>query len=413
MIPFFKKAKSLFSLATKSDTGVSRSLENFWVNGPRSINGSQLSENEAMKLSAVWACVNLISLTISSLPVHVYVKNKNGHDERTENHPLSSVLKTSPNFYQTSIDFWDGVNRSVELNGDAFILISRKGDGAVASLTPTDYCDMSVSESPTGEIYYRYKGKEISDRDVWHIRGIGGGKLGGISPILSAQSTLGLTKSMSDALSSLFENRLSSGPIFTAPEFFSEQQRDIFNKNIAQKYSGALNNGKPMLLEGGIAIAQAAITPKDAQIDTTMNFVVNEICRFFSIPPPLIGHPGLGTAWPTSIEQQNIMFLQRTLTPRIRRLEKSIEKNLLTPSDRARGVSVRWNIDGFLRADMASRSSAYESGLRGGWLSINDVRKMEGLPPIDGGDVPRIQMQNIPITQAINGTEDGKDKLKI
>jgi HK97 family phage portal protein len=135
----------------------------------------------------------------------------------------------------------------------------------------------------------------------------------------------------------------------------------------------------------------------------TRQFSVEEICRYFQVPPALIGHAGASTAWPTSVDQQVLMFTKFYLRRRVKRIEQAVRKQLLTPADRAAGVSVRINMDGLMRGDSASRAAFYQIMVQIGAMTINEVRKLEGRRPVAGGDEVRMQMQNIPITETGEG----------
>lgn len=155
-----------------------------------------------------------------------------------------------------------------------------------------------------------------------------------------------------------------------------------------------------MLLEGGMTWTQITINPEDAQMLESRAFSVEEIARLFGVPPHMIGHTEKSTSWGTGLEQQTLGFQKFTLRRRLKRIEQAIEKQLLTPADRAAGVTVEFNLEGLLRGDSTARAAFYQSGLQNGWTTINEVRALENLPPVEGGDVPRTQMQNVPLTQA-------------
>jgi HK97 family phage portal protein len=129
-------------------------------------------------------------------------------------------------------------------------------------------------------------------------------------------------------------------------------------------------------------------------------FSVEEICRFFGVPPHMVGHTEKTTSWGTGLEQQTLGFQKFTLRRRLKRIEMALEKQLLTARDRVEGVTIEFNLEGLLRADSKSRSEFYASGLQNGWFTINEVRALENMPPVEGGDTPRMQMQNVPITEA-------------
>jgi len=186
-------------------------------------------------------------------------------------------------------------------------------------------------------------------------------------------------------------------------EFLTKEQRDIVESRLVDKFVGSMNAGRPMVLEGGTEWKQLTINPEDAQMLQSRAFSVEEICRFFGVPPYMVGHTQTSTSWGTGLEQQTLGFQKFTLRRRLKRIEQALEKQLLTPEDRSRGVVIEFALEGLLRGDSTARAAFYGSALNSGWMTINEVRELENLPPVDGGDVPRMQSQNVPITQSPDG----------
>jgi HK97 family phage portal protein len=154
-----------------------------------------------------------------------------------------------------------------------------------------------------------------------------------------------------------------------------------------------------MILEGGTKWEQLTLAPEDAQMLESRSFSVEDVCRFFGVPPFLIGHTEKTTSWGSGIEQQTIGFQKFTLRRRLKRIEQAIQKQLLTHNERANGISVEFNLEGLLRADSAGRARFYQQMTQIGAMTINEVRDLENLPPVEGGDIPRMQMQNKPISE--------------
>lgn len=150
--------------------------------------------------------------------------------------------------------------------------------------------------------------------------------------------------------------------------------------------------GRPMLLDNKMTWTQLTINPNDAQMLESRRFSVEEICRIFGVPPHMIGHSEKSTSWGTGLEQQTLGFQKFTLRRRLKRIEQALEKQLLTPADRAAGVTIEFNIEGLLRGDSKSRSEFYQAALgdtqKPGWMVRNEVRSLENLPPIPGWDDP-------------------------
>jgi HK97 family phage portal protein len=402
------KALSAVGLQFKSDRTSEGNVQ--WADGRRSGGrsggsagnaGEVVSAQSSLGLSAVWGCANLISGTLSSLPFEAIRRTDAGIAEVATAHPLHQVIYESPNYDQTALDFWDFMNLSLELWGNAYASVVRR-DGQVTALYPVHPEAMSVRRLANGRIEYRWSdaGQSFTrlDRDVFHIRGPGGNPLGGMSTLRFGLQTFSSALAADRAAAGVFRNGLRPSGQIKFKDWLSPTEREAA-EGLVEKYQGAMNAGKPFLGEGGMEYEPISISPEDAQMLQTRQFSVEEICRFFQVPPALIGHAGASTAWPTSVDQQVLMFTKFYLRRRVKRIEQAVRKQLLTPADRAAGISARINMDGLLRGDSASRASFYQTMAQIGGLTINEIRALEGKPPVAGGDVLRLQMQNIPITE--------------
>lgn len=373
--------------------------------------GEIVTENSALHLSTVWSCVNLLGGTIASLPIEVKQRVRGtNHSEIVVDHPLGRVLGDSPNFDQTGFEFWEGIAYRLELRGNAYARKVVASDGRLISLEPIN-ADVAVTRLASGDLEYRWSedgkswvgGPEL----VFHLRGFGGHPLGGISTLAAARHAFGLSQAIERAAGSTFANGLRPSGVLAFPTFLSKENRKTAETEMVEKFAGSMNAGKPMVLEGGATWTPVTINPEDAQMLESRTFSVEDLCRFFGVPPFLVGHTSKATSFGTGIEQQMLAFLMLSLRKRLKRIEASIEKHLLTPADRALGTSVSFNIEGLLRADSAARAAFYGAMAQNGIMTINECRAREGLPPVPGGDVPRMQAQNVPITSAGIGPNGG------
>ena len=370
--------------------------------GGRSDAGEYVEECDVLALSAAWACLRLISGTIASLPLVVYRPTASGHPVVAKEHPLYRLLHRAPNPEQTVMDFWEGAIASIELKGNAIALKQRSVSGAIIGLEPMAWDHVSTRRrSDTDEIEYEYKGKRYAADDILHIRGFGGSPLGGLSTIAMGVATFGMAKAINRSAAKMFASGVRSSGILTKEGTpFTAPQRAEAERLLREKYVGAMNAGVPMLLDNGLKWEALSINPDDAQMLESRAFSVEEVCRMFGVPPHMIGHTDKSTSWGTGLEQQTLGFQKFALRPRLKRIETALEQQLLTPADIAAGVTIEFNLEGLLRGDTVSRFQSYQTGLQNGIYTINEVRAKEGLPPVEGGDVPRMQMQNVPITQA-------------
>lgn len=359
----------------------------------------------AIGLSATWACVNLIAGTIASLPLMIY-RQDGGVRKAAKNHPLYFVLHDSPNFDQTALDFWEYQAAALELNGNAYAKIDRRSDGSVYSLTPIKPDGVLVKRKSNGFLQYEWVEDGRQNRsdvgDVLHIRGPMGNALGGVSTLSVCRSAFSSAIAVDRAARETFSNGMRpSGTLSTDPSItLTGPQRMELEGLLQEKFAGAMNAGRPMLLDRGMKWQQINITPEDAQMLDSRKFSGEEICRIFGVPPAMVGYGDKASNWGTGKEVDVLGFQKFTLRKRLKRIEQALQKQLLTPADRVAGVTIEFNMEGLLRGESAARAGFYQQGLQNGWMTINEVRALENLPPVPGGEVPRMQMQNVPITDA-------------
>ena len=371
--------------------------------------------NAAVGLSATWACVQLIAGTIASLPLMVYRTDANGIRTVAKDHPLYFVLHDSPNYDQTAVDFWEVMAASIELYGNAYALMERRASGILNALHPIRPDAVKVVRLETGELEYSWtengKQQRKSGNDILHIRGPLGDGIYGSSTLSVCRSVFDDAIAAETAASAVFSNGVNpSGILSTKPEVtLTKQQRDDLERHLQEKYMGSIRRGRPMLLDNGLQWSQLSINPVDAQMLESRKFSGEEICRIFGIPPAMVGFGDKSSNWGTGKEVDVLGFQKFTLRKRIKRIEQAVLKQLVPLADRrAQGITIEFNLDALLRGDTESRYNAYEKAIRMGIATRNEIRALENMPPIEGGDVVTVQMQDVPLASAISGDTNGQ-----
>ncbi len=376
--------------------------QNFRTNQVTLANFMDAPRGNALGLSATYACVNLLAGTQASLPLMVYRTDPRGVRTVAKDHPLYFVLHDSPNYDQTAVDFWEFMCAGLELHGNAYAVIAKKVNGEIGSLIPVRPDIVSVKRPAPGVIEYSWtdegKAQRYTQEQILHIRGFGGGPLGGASTLSVCRQAFDAAVSADHAAHSMFGNGAMPSGILSTDKPLNGDQRKEAEKLLSEKFVGALNAGRPMLLDNGVKWEQLTISPEDAQMLETRRFGVEEICRVFGVPPHMVGHTESSTSWGTGLEQQTLGFVKFTLRRRLNRIEQALEKQLLPLSERRAGVTIEFNLEGLLRGDSKGRSEFYNTMTMMGAMTVNEVRALENLPPIDGGDIARVQMQNQPLT---------------
>lgn len=363
--------------------------------------GEPVNDATVLALSSAWACVNLVAGTIATLPVMVYRPAKGGRVVATD-HWLYRILHDDPNLDQTSVDFWEYTCAALELRGNAYAEKLRGSSGQVVGLDPIAPGIVSCRRRDDGELEYRWTWNGISRREtsanVLHIRGFGGDPLGGVSPIAAGAETFGHARALNRTSGSVFRNAMMPSGVYQTSAKLNAEQTQQIEQLLAKKYQGAANAGRPMVIGHDLKWQQLTMSPEDMEMLESRGFSVEEICRMWGVPPHMIGHTAGNTQLGSSISEQTRGFVMFTLRRRLKRIEAALRKQLLTPRDIAEGIIIEINLDGLLRGAPAERSAFYNAGLQNGWFTINEVRALENLPPVEGGDIPRMQMQNMPIT---------------
>jgi HK97 family phage portal protein len=390
--------------ALSSWLGIPIELTNarFWAefSGAPAHSGERVTPDTALRMSAVWACVRLISETVSTLPILLYRRTP---DRTVANkHPLYFILHDSPNADMTAVTFWETMLASMLLWGNAYAVIIR-GGGVVVSLEFVHPAGVIVRRMPDGTLLYiwhDYLGKqyETDESDMLHVPAFTMNGLVGLSPIAYASNVLGNALAADHASGTLFRRGLMMSGTFETPNTVPEKLRTTFQARL-EEYRGSINAGKAPLLEAGIKYNALSIHPDDAQLLETRAFSIEEICRWYRVPPFMVGHSEKSTSWGTGIEQQMIGFLTFTLRPWLKRIEQTINRKLLTPTERMDLYS-EFNIEALLRADSTARAAFYSTMVQNGIYTRDECRAKENMAPFGGNaDVLTAQVNLAPLDE--------------
>jgi HK97 family phage portal protein len=374
---------------------------NYW-NGVRSNSSGQcVTVDSALSLSAVWACVSLLADTISTLPLGFYERTDAGRIA-AETHPLFRVLRRQPNADMTAAQFVSATVSNMLLHGNGYWEKDLSA-GRVVGLTFLPTSRISAKRTTTGAWEYKFTDYDGKQRTIERARLV---KIPaftldgehGLSAISYGAQCFGAAQAAEQAAAGTFGRGLLPSVFFKFPTILRQDQRDEARETI-ERISGAVNAGRAVILEAGMEAGALGINPHDAQLLESRAFSVEEICSWFRVQPFMIGRAADGqTNWGTGIEQQMIGFITFTLAPWLRRIEQAIAKDLLTREEQARYYA-EFALDGLLRGDSAARREMYSSALQNGWMNRNQVRALENMPPIEGGDTYTAQSNLLPLTQ--------------
>ncbi|MGY2732802.1 phage portal protein [Sphingomonas sp. UYP23] len=345
--------------------------------------GRPITPDAAMQLSTVWACVRLLSETIGTLPLSVYTKKPDGSRAASPDHALYSTLHDSPNADQSAVEFWECVVACLCLWGNFYAEKSINVLGQITSLTPIPPDRMRVTRDANGARRYSWTdliGRPFvaNETAVFHVRGFGIGLDLGLSPIGYARATLGAAFAADKSAMSAFENGVRPSGILQHDGKLTQEQRDQARRNILDPLTGPENTSRGAIFEKGWTWSSmtGGIPPGDLQLLETRAFHVEELCRWFRVPPFMIGHTEKSTSWGTGLEQQMIGFLTFSLRPYLSRIEQAIKKQLIPPSEQS-SVYAEFVLEGLMRADSAGRAALYASAAQNGWMDRDEIRDKE------------------------------------
>ena len=358
--------------------------------------GKRVTDRTAMQHTVVYACVRVLSEAIAQLPLHVYQYTENGK-ERALMHPLYFLLHDQPNPEMTSFIFRETLMSHLLIYGNAYAQIIRNGRGEVIGLYPLMPDRIKVDRDERNRLVYIYSRYDeanpnfkvqgdiiLRQEDVLHIPGLGYDGLVGYSPIAMAKNAIGISLACEEYGASFFGNGASPSGVLEHPGVIKNPERV---REAWQKAYGGNNNHRTAILEEGMKYTPISIPNNEAQFLETRKFQIAEIARLYRVPLHMIGD--LEHATFSNIEEQSLEFVKYTLEPWIIRWEQSLQKSLLSDSEKGQ-YFIKFNVEGLLRGDYASRMQGYATARQNGWMSANDIRELENLDRIsdeEGGNL--------------------------
>ena len=348
--------------------------------------GKNVNERSAMQMTAVYACVRILSEAIAGLPLHMYRYKDEGGKEKAIDHTLYHLLHDEPNPEMTSFVFRETLMTHLLLWGNAYAQIIRNGKGEVIALYPLMPNRMEVNRDSNGMLYYVYQKTSddaptlegssviLSPSEVLHVPGLGFDGLVGYSPIAMAKNAIGLSMAAEEYGAKFYANGAAPSGVLEHPGVLKDPAKVRDSWNAA--FGGSSNSHKVAVLEEGLKYTPISISPNEAQFLETRKFQIDEIARIFRVPPHMVGD--LEKSSFSNIEQQSLEFVKYTLDPWVVRWEQSLSRALLSETEK-KNYFFKFNLEGLLRGDYQSRMQGYSIGIQNGFMCPNDVRELENL----------------------------------
>lgn len=356
-----------------------------------------VTEETAMQVSAVWACVKLLSETVASLPVAVYRKTETGR-VLDESFWFAQLMKRKPNRYQTRVEFFETLMLNLALHGNAYCKIAKSG-GKIRSLMPLMSGQVEPELLDDGSVVYRYQsdgGMEVyAAESIWHIKLYGNGIVGK-SPLAFGRNMIGIAQAAEKATTKVYTNGGKRSGVLSLDRLLTPEQREAVRANFSSLTTGT--SERLLVLENGMKFDPISMSPQDIELLSSRKFQIEEICRWFGVPSVLVNDTSGSTSWGSGIEQLVSGFYKLNLRPYLERIENSVACNLFTEKE-ANEYEFEFDFEGLLRSDFKSRLEAYRTAVAGTIMTPNEVRRIEGLPTVSGGDMLLSQINMAPIDQ--------------
>ncbi len=347
--------------------------------------GIVVDEANAMKFSAVYACVSLMAGTIASLPCQIKT-DKNGYDEIVKGSRIFPLLNRQPNIVTTAFVFWEAVCMNLFLSGNGYAIIFRHKTGDPKSLywISSQNITPQFNKEKTRILYkVTLPGESVvfDQDDVLHFPCIGWDGLQGMSPITAASEGIGLGLAGEKFNAHYFTNSITSDIAITYPTRLSPEARKELEKYLKERYSNTEKLRTPFIGTDGAEVKSLGMSANDAQMIEGRDYQVEDICRFYGVPPWMVGAMKKTTSWGTGLGEQVMGFVKFTMRKHLKRIEQEIDKKLIRDPSKF----CKFNLDALLRADIKTRNESYKIALGGnqapGYMTKNEIRKIEGLAP--------------------------------
>jgi HK97 family phage portal protein len=309
---------------------------------------------------------------------------------------------TQPDVDTTKEAFYGSIIVSLLLDGNAFIRIYSNQQGEVVNLTVLNPMDVEIRRTGIGRVGFVVKGEDrmlTSDEVIFIPDLVRPGHLRGVSRTEALKENFGLAKALENYAAKFFGSGSQTSGVIEVAGSITGDQAKMMQEAFDSRHKGWRQAHKTAVLSGGASYKPTNVPNDQAQFLDSRRMAVEDVARAFNVPPHLMGLPG--TTSYASVEQNNLAWVTHCLRPIVQKIEGAMSPLMLRYPG-GESAFIRFNLDGLLRADINSRMSAFSTGLQSGFLTINDVRRIEDLPPIadPSADTVRVPLANVNVEAA-------------
>ena len=373
-----------------------------WLTGlfGTSKTGVQVSEDNALTFSAVYAAVRIISETIASIPLNVY--QADGETRvKAVGHPIQDLLAKAPNSVSSTFTFREAMAANLVLHGNAYAKIEMNAAGRPTALIPLNPMKVEVKVVDGEKVYIFADKHTYLDYEIIHFVGLSLNGLTGKSPLAMAREAVAIGLAAQEYGARFYSNGANAGGVITAPGRLNTEVVKRLRESWNRAQSGLGSSHSTAILEEGMKYEKIGLDPEAAQFLQSRKFQVNEIARIFRIPPSYLADLD-NSSTKANVEQQAIQFVNDCITPYVRRMEVELNRKLFREDEP--NLYAYFDMTGLMRGDQKARYEAYATARQWGWLSVNDIRDRENLNPGEGGDI---------YLQPLNMVKSGEDDTNV
>jgi HK97 family phage portal protein len=351
----------------------------------RTSSGEPVSLERSVGLTALWSCVSLISGAIGAMPLVLYRRLEDGREKATE-HPLFDVLRVRPNPVQSCVAFWEAMVVALLLRGNSYAAIVRDDDARVRGLFYVSPDRVSVEVLKNGRLKYKVNAggltTTVDAANMLHVTGpMSDDGYTGRSVISTFRETLGLGLATERYAGEFFSNAATPRGILTAPQALTPKAREQISASIAEAHTAQGKRHRTLVLESGLVWTPIGLNHEDSQLIESRRFTTEEVARIFGVPPVMIGAETKGSMTYSNAETRSLDFLKYCLAPWLARIESAVNFACVSPLER-RQLYCEYLPDALLATDTKGRYEAYQLGVAGGWLTVDEIRRKENLPAL-------------------------------
>lgn len=382
-----------------------------WSGGASS-SGERVTPAKAMSVAAYFACIRNISEDVGKLPFSVYERLEDRGRSLAWNHPAYRLIHDEPNPEMSAMTFRETLTAHALGWSGGYAEIVRNNAGQAMELWPLDPTSVCVGRLSTGGLAYRVTGSDgkqviLRGEDVLHIHGLGYDGLTGYMLPFVARESIGGALAVQNRANAFFKNGAVTSGILQVAKQMDKAAMELLRESFTERYVGQGNHYKPLILTQGTTYTPISVDPDKAQQVDTLQWNVEEMCRLFRMPPHKIQN--LLRSTNNNIEHQAIEYVQDALDGWLKRWEHECNRKLILPTQRAKYYT-KINEKALLRGDTAARSAYYREMFNVGVLSQNDIRELEDMNPVEGGNTYYLNRALIPSKLAKEGLQGPKEE---